>query len=257
MIWILQHKPPQLRPHLLDRMELAMSTAHHVDGLWIGSWRGSSEDLTRVEGALSLIRQHSPLDYARIIRDLARIWVHLALYGQGQYRHSLRACILDERYVADPATTLEQIASTIVHEATHARLERCGIRYKEELRTRIEAACFRRELAFARRLPGCAEMQQDLAQRLEWYRANPDEFSDARFREHHEAGEIEVLGYLGTPDWLIRAVRILTPMVRRARRSSPVLAWAILVPVVVVFGLSYAPAASLDPKSRFNSKPPE
>jgi len=116
---------------------LAMSTAGHVDGIWIGSWRGNPEDLTRVEGALSLIKQHSPLDYARIIRELERIWVTLSFGGLGEYRHSLKACILDERYVGDPSFTVERIATIIVHEATHARLERCGIEYKEELRIRF------------------------------------------------------------------------------------------------------------------------
>ena len=130
-------KPRQVRPHLVDRLALAMCTARRVDGIWIGSWgRTPEEDLTRVERALLLIQQHSPLDHARVVRELERIWVDLSFHGLGEYRHSLKACILDERYVADPATTIERIASTIVHEATHARLERYGIGYKEELRTR-------------------------------------------------------------------------------------------------------------------------
>src|SRR5262249_29047807 len=216
---------------------------------------GSAEELTRVESALALIRQHSPLDYARIMRELERIWVHLALYGVGEYRHSLKACVLDERFVADRATTREQIASTIVHEATHARLERYGITYKEELRTRIEAICFRRELAFAVRLPDSAGLRQELAQRLEWYQANPDQFSDAQFRAHRQAGEIEVLRYLGTPDWLITAMRTLTPTIRRARRWSPVLACALLAPAVVVFGLTFALVA-LFPKALPKRQPP-
>lgn len=55
-----------------------------------------------------------------IVRELERIWVSLSFDGLGEYNHALKARILDERYVAAPATTLEQIASTIVHEATHA-----------------------------------------------------------------------------------------------------------------------------------------
>ena len=47
----------------------------------------------------------------------------------------------------------ELIASVIVHEATHARLMRCGIGYEEELRARVEKVCLRRELAFAAKLP--------------------------------------------------------------------------------------------------------
>jgi hypothetical protein len=253
-----RHKPSQLRPRLVDRIELAMSTSRHVDGVWIGSWgRTPEEDLTRVEGALLLIQQHSPLDHARIVRELERIWVSLSFHGLGEYKHSLKACILDERYVADPATTVERIASTIVHETTHARLERYGIGYKEELRTRIEAICFRRELAFAVRLPDSAELQQEIARYLEWYRANPDQFSNAHFRERHTAGGIEALRYLGTPDWLVRAMPIQKSMIDRARRLSPIAAWAISVPFVIVFGLAYAFAAFLDPTAYSKSKPPE
>lgn len=240
-----RHKPPQVRPRLVDRIELAMSTSRHVDGVWIGSCRGSPEDLTRVEGALLLIKQHSPLDYARIIRELERIWVTLSFYGLGQYKHSLKACILDERCVADSATTIERIAATIVHGATHARLERYGIEYRQELRTRIEAICFRRELAFAARLPNGAEAQQEIAHSLEWYQANPGQFSDAQFRENHTVGGIEALRYLGTPDWLARAIPIQKSMIDRARRLSPIAAWAISVPFVIVFGLAYAFAAFL------------
>src|SRR5882757_1207548 len=163
------------RPPIADRIKLAMSTGRHLDGIWIGSWRGKPADLMRVESALLLIKQHSPLDYARIIRELERIWVSLSFHGLGEYKHSLKACILDERYVADSATTVEQIASTIVHETTHARLERYGIGYKEELRARIEAICFRRELAFAARLPDSAELQQGIARCFEWYQANQDQ----------------------------------------------------------------------------------
>ena len=211
-------KTPRVRPRIADRIKLAMSISRHLDGIWIGSWRDRPEDLTRVESALLLIKQHSPLDYARIIRELERIWIDLLFHGLGEYKHSLRACILDERYVADSATTVGQIASTIVHEATHARLERYGIEYKEELRARIEAICFRREAAFAARLPDSAELQQNIARCLEWYPDNPDQFSDAHFEERHTVGGIEALRYLGTPERLIRAILMPLALIRRARR---------------------------------------
>ena len=253
------HRPKrnQVRPRLVDRIELAMSMSRHVDGLWIVSWHDSSEHLTRVENALSLIRQHSPLDYARIIRALERIWVQLTFHRLAEYRHSLKACVLDERYVADPGTTVGQIASTIVHEATHARLEGYGIAYKEERRTRIEAICFRRERAFAARLPDSAELQQEIARYWEWNEANPDQFSDARFREYNTAGAAEALRYLGTPDWLVRAALFSRPIIGRARRLSPLVAWATSVPCVIVFGLACAFAAFLNPKADSESKPPQ
>jgi hypothetical protein len=140
------------------------------------------------------------LFYARILRDLDRIWVCLLQHGLGQYKPSLKACLLDERYVADSAAAVDQIASTIVHEATHARLWRYGIGYKEEQRARIEAICFRRELAFAARLPNSAQLQQKVARYLDWYSANPDYFYDAQLQERRTGNEIEALRHLGTPN---------------------------------------------------------
>ena len=48
------------------------------------------------------------------------------------FNHSLNACQLDERFVLDEKSGPELIASVIVHEATHARLMRCGIGYEED-----------------------------------------------------------------------------------------------------------------------------
>lgn len=47
-----RHRPPRARPRIVDRIQLAMSLGRHLDGIWIGSWRGTPEVLTRVEGAL-------------------------------------------------------------------------------------------------------------------------------------------------------------------------------------------------------------
>lgn len=57
---------------------------------------------------------------------------------------------LDREFVLAESTHPELIATTIVHKAAHARIESCGIGYKEKLRPRIEAACFRRELHLRR-----------------------------------------------------------------------------------------------------------
>jgi hypothetical protein len=70
-------------------------------------------------------------------------------------------------------------------------------------------------------------------------------------------GGIEALRYLETPDWLIRAMPIQKSMIDRARRLSPIVAWAISVPFVIVFGLAYAFVAFLAPKAYSKSKPPE
>jgi hypothetical protein len=67
------------------------------------------------------------------------------------------------------------------------------------------------------RLPEGAELQERIARYLEWYQANPEQFSDTRFQENHMAGGIEALRYLGTPDWITRAISVSMPIIIRAR----------------------------------------
>jgi hypothetical protein len=217
-----RQKPPRSSARILDKMQLSLSTGRHVDGIWVGSWR-TPEDLTRVEHALHLVKRHSPLHYSRIIRDLERIWIFLVPEGLGHYDHSLKACVLDERFIADAAISVERIASTIVHESTHARLERFGIAYEEELRGRIEAICFRRELALAVRLPDGAKLVEEIARYLEWYGANSDYFREAHWLERLQQGEIEMLRNVGVPELLIRATLTLKSIVGGIRRLLRIL----------------------------------
>ncbi|TAL76703.1 MAG: hypothetical protein EPN75_13905 [Beijerinckiaceae bacterium] len=173
--------------------------------------------LRRVEEALQLIKRTDRIQYARIIRHLRRIWVNIISNASACYRHSLNACVLDERFVVAETTTLERIAEAIVHEATHARLEAWGIHYDEKLRPRIEAICVRRELAFARRLSDDAQSEK-LKRTADWVAANPDYFSNKNFYDRHYQGSIDALHFLGTPDWLVRVIVKLRP--RRARNFS-------------------------------------
>lgn len=128
------------KPSLVERMDLWFSKSRVIDGLWIGSAYSDDPEraLQRVEAALRLIERFSPLHYRRIKSSLARIWVQLVPHGAGCYLHSSNACLLDERVVASETTTIEWIASAIVHEATHARIEKWGVRYDEAVRPRIE-----------------------------------------------------------------------------------------------------------------------
>jgi hypothetical protein len=205
------------RPGVLDRIGLALSTARYVDGLWVGSWL-TPADLGRIEEALLLIKQHSRIHYSGVVRDLARIWVLLLPHRGGRYDESLGACMLDGRYVAN--ATLEQIASTIVHEATHARLARCGIRYEENLRSRIEAVCIRRELAFVAKLPDGAELHGKTMRKLEWCSANTEWFSNEQLRERRRQGYIDALRYIEAPEWFIRIASRIGAVTARLRRLS-------------------------------------
>jgi len=203
------------RSHWTYKFLLSWSKGRNIDGLWLGSWC-DGPDLERVEKALDLIKQYSPVHYCRVVRDLKRVWVYVLSGGSAEYERSLDACLLDERYVAN--STVERIASSIIHEATHARLERLGIKYKEELRSRIEIICFRRELAFIAKLPNTSELKDELVRSVEWYGANNEWFSDANFHDRDSQGSVEALRYVEMPEWVIRAAPLTRSIISGVRR---------------------------------------
>ncbi|MGH6822017.1 MAG: hypothetical protein ACRECP_02940 [Methylocella sp.] len=205
---------------VVHRLALWLSTSRKVDGLWIGSWESKPQPgLRRVEDALRLIKQHDSLHYSHVIHNLERIWLHLVPNALKHYDRSLNACVLDERFVLLETTTLERIASTIVHEATHARLARWGISYGDEkTRPRIEAICLRRELNIIAKLPNCKPLREQIARTLEWCDSNHNYFSDVSFQRRNDQGYVEALRYLGTPDWLIRLVLNVRAVIFRVHR---------------------------------------
>src|SRR6266567_5446165 len=182
----------------VDCLSLWFSTGSDIDGLWVGTTEGKPyPGLRRVEDALQLIKRHDSLHYSRAIHNLARVWVRLLPTARACYDRSLKACVLDERYVLLETTTLEQIACTIIHEATHAKLERWGISYDEKERSRIEAVCLRRELHFIGRLPRGEQLSDEKALTLEWCLSDHDYFSDLSLQQRYLQGVIETLRYLG------------------------------------------------------------
>jgi len=189
---------------LLEKLMLSCSASRRIDGLWVGCFdRDSAASLNRVEEALGLIKTYDRRRYDRLIRDLQCVWVLVIPGGIAKFDSSLWACVLDPRHVLNEANSVARIAASIVHEATHARLWRRGIRYQENLRSRVEAVCFRRERAFAARIPN-GEQNRELAdQKLAAY-AGQEQWTDEALCHRHNAGSIAALQYLQTPNWLIR-----------------------------------------------------
>jgi hypothetical protein len=213
------------RLSIADRFALWVSKSRVTDGLWIGSAQSDAEPaLQRVEAALQLVNRCAPLHYRRVKNNLSRIWVTLVPHGAGCYLHSLNACLLDERVVASETTTLEWIASAIVHEATHARLEKRGIRYDETVRLRIERICIRRELDFVRRLSGVDALQEQITQSLDWCRDGNAHYTDQNMWQEIDQGHADALRHLGTPEWVIalvfRARELLSGIRRLTRRMA-------------------------------------
>jgi len=158
--------------------------------------------LPRVEEALLLIRTYDPVSYRRVTHELERVRVFVVPGSAAVYRESLGTCQVDERYVRD--SSAEFIASTIVHEATHARLARCGIAYEQKHRVRIERVCTRRQIAFAAKLPNGEEACEQAQDQLAGF--SPEVFTNQAFAEREDRGGVEALRYLGVPEWLIRAI---------------------------------------------------
>jgi hypothetical protein len=207
------------KPDLFERFELRWSTGRDIDGVWIGTF-DTEAGLRRVEGALQLMKRQSPLHHGRVVHSLDRIWVRLVPDSVANYSRRLNACELDERFVVANDTTLELIASTIVHEATHARLEGWGIAYDEARRHRIEAICLRRELDFVSQLTGCEALQESVRRSLDYYGNNSEFFSDGNMGQRFEDGSFETLRYLGVPNWLVALLARIAKLRRRRSRAT-------------------------------------
>jgi len=216
-----RRRRPQLGASIADKLALYFCKTRSIGGLWVGATKSEQAErcLNRVEKALNVIKQYDPLQYIRVLRYLDRVWVCLEPNARGCFRASLNACILDERYVLAEATTPEDLAATIVHEATHARIDHWGVEYSDvKERLRIEAVCMRRELAFSAKLPQSKPLQEQVDRKMEWCAANPEYFSNASFYRRGIEGQIEALRYLRVPEWLIQGIMKLKMVISATRR---------------------------------------
>jgi hypothetical protein len=189
---------------LLERLLLHYSVSTTVDGLWIGTFesRKNAEPLLRrVTDALQLIKTYDPLRYKRVLQELERICVRLQPSSIACYLAHRKSCDIDPRYVL--SYTPQQLASVIVHEATHGVLRRRHIGYEEALRERVERACVRQELAFARKLPHSEAVQESVERALGY----PQEmWTDSAFRDRYREGMLTMARHIGIPVWLMRAM---------------------------------------------------
>ncbi|WP_353644585.1 hypothetical protein [Mesorhizobium sp. WSM2239] len=171
-----------------------------IDGLPILSPYKKAMD--RVDAGLSLIRLHDPVRYRRLTRDLKRIWLRHLPGCIGRFDPPSWTCELDSRFVQDNETTTEMVAALIVHEATHARLWRHGIRYEENIRFDVEGVCIRREIAFSAKLPEGGLVRQRAARKLDAL-SNMD-LSDAAKRKRLRERMEGTLRGIGMPQWIVK-----------------------------------------------------
>jgi hypothetical protein len=102
--------------------------------------------------ALDLIATYAPRCYRRVRTDLAGFVVE-RFACRGAFFPASRECLVELTFTVNPQVSLPEIAASIVHEATHARVAHwCGGSPPQH-RGREERLCRRAELDFGLALP--------------------------------------------------------------------------------------------------------
>ena len=149
--------------------------------------------VARLGSALDLIATHAPRCYRRLPLDLAGIVVE-RFACRGAFFPASRECLVELTFTVNPQVSLPEIAASIVHEATHARVAHWCRSGPPEDRAREERLCRRAELAFGEAVPDGAVVIQrardslaltaeDVAPAIDWREAaRRIEEADARAR---------------------------------------------------------------------------
>ncbi|MGH7615425.1 MAG: hypothetical protein ACREMW_15450 [Gemmatimonadales bacterium] len=145
----------------------------------------------RVADALALVEQRAPAILGGISRRLKRIAL---LKGGGEFYHrGLGAYVVDLPTLKQ--RSVPELALAIVHEATHARIEGLGIRYRPSRRDRIERICLRAEMTLAEKLPANEDMLRGIREKVSTKWWTEDSLHERR---------VEQLSAHGTPTWVTR-----------------------------------------------------
>ena len=107
----------------------------------------------RLEAAIALLQTTRPRWVARHRPLISALEVGPLLTVAGQWVERRKTIALDADFLCNTMHPVFQLASTIVHEATHARIEKWGVAYRDPRNVRIEEACLKQQQAFLRELP--------------------------------------------------------------------------------------------------------
>lgn len=189
--------PGALLPGLAVRLLLLVSPRAEADGFEIAALNDhlSEASVHKIREALRLIADVDAALLRRMERDVKRIMLVRA--GGPEYWPFAQGFILTAGWVT--SAPIEQVAFTIVHEATHARLWRSGFRYGRDKRRRLEEICIRAEARFAALLPDGQELSAEIIGRL----LHPWWTDQAIVARQHGAQEKL------WPRWLLRLTRAM------------------------------------------------
>lgn len=108
--------------------------------------------LSRLDEALGLIELYQPWRLRHLRRDLRHILV-TRYPCRGAYVPDERVCVTELTFLARRDISAAPVASSILHEGIHARVDCMGVRRDTRDRAREERLCRRAELEFGRALP--------------------------------------------------------------------------------------------------------
>lgn len=108
--------------------------------------------LTRLDEAIELIERFQPWRLRHLRRDLRHIRV-VRFPCRGAYIPGDRVCVTELTFLARRDISAAPVASSIIHEGMHARIDRMGVRAEHRDAAREERLCRRAELAFGESLP--------------------------------------------------------------------------------------------------------
>ena len=108
--------------------------------------------LERLDEALALIERYQPWRLRHLQRDVRHIRV-VRFPCRGAYIPGDRVCVTELTFLARRDISPAPVASSIIHEGMHARVDRMGVRAQGRDRAREERLCRRAELAFGESLP--------------------------------------------------------------------------------------------------------
>jgi hypothetical protein len=125
----------------------------------------TTDVLERLDEALALIEQYSPARFRHLERDLKEIAV-VRFPCRGAYLPEDRIVVAELTFLARRDITAAPVASSILHEGIHARVDCMGVEREGRDRAREERICRRAELTFGQSLPpdlGAPVVQRALA----------------------------------------------------------------------------------------------
>lgn len=182
----------------LIRLFQPLFTIGRVHGLAVYDFaeqKKREELLQRLDRAMQTISQYDQKSYSRIRKSLRAF--SLSPSQGAMLIPFARTCVLSVDWVN--TMSAEELSLIVIHEATHAHIERLGIRYGTNTRARIEDICFRAEDRFLRlRYAGdVVPPLRKVVRNDHWLASNRIESRMQRFDE------------LQTPNWYRRLYRFL------------------------------------------------